>query len=273
IRLTEKEGDARRLAEEACQRKIDTVVSVGGDGTLNEIINGLAEKEYRPSLGVIPLGTVNDFARALGIPLKAEQAIHLIKEKVKKQVDIGKLNDHYFLNIVALGGIAEATAEVSTEMKTTLGSLAYLLEGMKSLRAKTPFSLEIETEGGRWKGEAFLFLAALTNSVGGFEKLAPEAEPDDGKLHCFIINELNLPQLFLIIPALLRGELKEHSKVQFFRTDKVRIHSLEPLKANMDGEEGDEVPLDIQVLPSHLEIFVPGEEDRDKTKLKGNGGM
>lgn len=257
IKQTEKEKDATIFAEEACSEKYDTVISMGGDGTLNEIITGLAEKPHQPVLGIVPLGTVNDFARALSVPMDPEEAIEMIRTADTRNVDIGKINEKYFLNIIALGGIAEATFGVSVEQKTKLGPLAYMIEGFKTIKEKEPFKITIRHDEGEWNGEALLVLVALTNSVGGFEKLAPQAEVNDGKLHCFIIKDVPLIKLVSIATALLKGTLKEDENVEYITTSAIEVASDTDLIANVDGDEGDHVPMKIQVLKSHLPVFVP----------------
>ena len=255
-RLTEGEGDARRFAEEACERKLDAIIAMGGDGTMNEIVNGLAGWPHRPVMGVIPLGTVNDFARALNIPLEPEEAIASLAQNTRP-ADIGKINDRYFLNILAIGGIAEATGEVTSKQKTTLGALAYLVEGLKTLKEKTPFSLTVEADDRIYEEEALLFLAALTNSVGGFEKLAPNAEAADGFLHCFIVKNVGLPKLLRIGANLLKGDFQEDPDVLYFRTKKANVRSAMELTANVDGDLGDPVPFDLEVLKGHINVFIP----------------
>ncbi|WP_065412373.1 YegS/Rv2252/BmrU family lipid kinase [Pseudobacillus wudalianchiensis] len=256
-KLTAKEGDAAAWAAAACARGYETVISIGGDGTVNEVVNGLAEKEQRPSLGIVPLGTVNDFARALNVPLEPEEAITIIGQGRLQKADIGKVNDRYFLNITALGDMAESTAEVSAKQKTALGSFAYFLEGAKTLVHKHPIDLTVRGAEREWTGRALLFLAALTNSVGGFERMAPNAEVDDGKLHCFIIKDTSLPRLVRIAANLIKGDLKEDPDVLYFRANPVTISSKEPLKANIDGDIGGEVPLTLQVLRKHIAVWVP----------------
>ena len=123
VKETEGEKDATRFAKMACDEQYDAVILVGGDGTLNEGINGIAEQPHRPVVGVVPLGTVNDFARALDISLDPDEAIALLGGKTTK-ADIGKVNDHYFTNVIAIGLLAEAVGDVSVEQKTSLGSLA-----------------------------------------------------------------------------------------------------------------------------------------------------
>lgn len=263
LKETEKEDDATRFAEQACQERYDLVVSMGGDGTLNETITGLAKQEYQPALGIVPLGTVNDFARALNISMDPEEAIQQLKTAETKRVDIGRINDRYFMNIIALGGIAEATFGVSVEQKTKLGPLAYMIEGFKTIREKEPFEADITYDGQKWEGDALLFLMALTNSVGGFEKLAPDAEVNDGHLHCFIIKDVPLYKLITIMTALLKGELEEEENVTYFKAKEVHVNADKDLISNVDGDEGAHVPLTVEVLSRHIPIMCPSDNQKE----------
>ncbi|WP_236610264.1 diacylglycerol/lipid kinase family protein [Planococcus halocryophilus] len=116
-RETEKEKDATSFAAEACEKKYDFIVAMGGDGTINEAVSGIAEKPHEPLFSLIPLGTVNDFARALGISLDPPEAIEALKTGHEKRVDIAKVGDYYFMNILAIGDVAESTYEVDPEKK------------------------------------------------------------------------------------------------------------------------------------------------------------
>ncbi|MFD6439357.1 diacylglycerol/lipid kinase family protein [Peribacillus sp. NPDC060186] len=257
VRKTEVEGDATEFAKESCAEKSDAVISMGGDGTVNETVNGLAQQTHRPVFGIIPLGTVNDFARSLGVPLNPDEAIEMLKEVQIKYADIGKINDRYFMNVLSVGAIAEATYNVTGEQKTRLGSLAYFIEGAKALIKKTPFHLTVEHDQGRWLGEAYLLIATMTNSVGGFEQLAPEAEVNDGKLHTFIIKDLSLPLIAKIIPSLMKGEIKGHDEVEYIQTSKLHLSTSDKLSINIDGDEGFFLPFQANVLHNHLRLFVP----------------
>ncbi|MYL39941.1 diacylglycerol/lipid kinase family protein [Halobacillus litoralis] len=253
---TEKELDATKYCRNACEEAYDLVVSLGGDGTLHETINGMVNQDHRPLLAVIPLGTVNDFARALNIPLHPDEAIQLLRNDHSRKVDIGKVNDRYFVNITAAGALAEATYEVSPEQKTRFGPLAYVMEGIKTLSSDVTSPLRIKFDEDRvWEGDAFLFLAALTNSTGGFERLAPEAEVDDGVLHCFILPRMNMMRLASIVTSILKGELQGDSSVEYFKARRVELSSAETVKTNVDGEEGDPLPVALDVLPSHIEVI------------------
>lgn len=257
IRVTEKENDAAAYAKIACDQRYDTVISVGGDGTLNETINGLAEQNHRPALGVIPLGTVNDFARALNIPLNCEEAIETLKHHNIRMVDVGKANDTYFSNIIAIGEIAEATFSVSVQRKTFLGPLAYLMEGIKTLVHKKSFHVHLEHDNGKWEGDALLVLITLTNSGGGFKKMAPDAKVNDGLMRCVVVHDVPLTKFGTLVLALLKGEHVEDPAIEYIHTSHLHVSAGDELTANIDGDEGPALPLTIRVLKEHLNVFVP----------------
>lgn len=254
---TAKELDATQFCTDACKECHDLVVSIGGDGTLHETINGLMDQDHRPKLAVIPLGTVNDFARALQIPLNPDQAIETLRSSQVKNVDMGKLNDQLFANVIAAGSLAEALSSVPSEDKSKLGAFAYFRDGMKELMSNSASPLKIEYDGEMWEGEAPLFLAALTNSVGGFESMVPDAEVDDGLLHCFIMTNLNMFNTLTAGLSLLLGNLKDHKDVIYFTAKHVRVSSTDPVKTNVDGEEGPALPVDLRIIPGHIRVVVP----------------
>ncbi|WP_163528382.1 diacylglycerol/lipid kinase family protein [Halobacillus ihumii] len=253
---TEKELDAMKFCQNACRDEFEMVVSLGGDGTLNETINGMVDQHHRPKLGVVPLGTVNDFARALNIPLDAEEAVNILSSDRTKKVDIGRMNDHYFVNIVAIGAIAEASYEVTPEQKTKFGSLAYIMEGLKTLASTPDYPLYIEHDEQVWEGNAFLFLAALTNSTAGFEQLAPQAKVNDGLMHCYIVKKSNVLQLASLTSSMLKGELRHQKGVEYFTARSLKVSSSKALVTNVDGEEGDPLPAVFSVKPQHIEVIV-----------------
>jgi len=257
VNETEKEGDATAFCLSACEEHYDLVVSIGGDGTLHETINGLIDQNHRPLLGVIPLGTVNDFARALQIPLDPGMAIRTLTSSSVKRVDMGRLNNQLFANVVAVGSFAETLSSVSSEDKSRLGAFAYVKEGFKGLLGKPANSLVIHHDEQIWEGESLLFLTAVTNSVGGFEKLAPDAAVDDGLLHCFIFKNLKVFDTLTVGISLLSGNLKDHKDVVYFTAKNVSVHSPETVGTNVDGETGPFLPITLSIIPRHIRVIVP----------------
>lgn len=130
---TQKQFDAMYAASQACKDHYHTIISVGGDGTVNEVVNGMMENDYRPKLGIYPAGTVNDFANYLQIPKGVEEFSRVIMGKNTIKVDVGLGGERYFLNVAAAGLLTDVAYKVSSESKTVLGKFAYYLEGIKEL--------------------------------------------------------------------------------------------------------------------------------------------
>lgn len=262
VKETQGEGDAMKFARQACDETYDLVTAMGGDGTINEAVNGIAEQAHRPLFSFIPLGTVNDFARALGISLDPHEAIESLKTAEPHFVDIAKVSDKYFMNILAVGQVAESVSLVSVEQKTKLGTLAYLIEGFKALTSKDETQVFVQHDHGTWEGEAVLVLVALTNSVGGFEKLAPKAETDDGLLHVFVVKSAGLAAFMRMGTAVLLGKLEEDPDVVMIKTEKAHIKTNPELTCNLDGDEGCHTPIDVEVLKGHLNVLIPMRNER-----------
>ncbi|WP_088044208.1 diacylglycerol kinase [Bacillus sp. EAC] len=250
-------GDATIAARYACERKFDLVVACGGDGTLNEVISGLAEQEYRPKLGLIPVGTTNDFARAIGVNVSILEAAEVITKGNTVPLDIGRVNDKYFVNILAAGKITELTYDVPSKLKTVLGQLAYYLKGIEMLPRVKPTHLKIEYDGKVFDEEALLFLLSNTNSVGGFEKIAPEASINDGQFDLLVLKKSNIAEIIRICSQLLRGQHVHNDHVLYTRASHLKFTSDEKLLLNIDGEYGGDTPCTVDMLYNHLEIFVP----------------
>ncbi|TMV49682.1 diacylglycerol kinase [Paenibacillus mesophilus] len=250
------EGDATVAAAEAVERGFDVIIAAGGDGTLYEVINGMAEQKNRPPLGILPVGTTNDFARALGIPKHWEFAVDLILQQHTRVIDVGKVNQRYFINIAGGGSMTELTYEVPSKLKTMIGQLAYYMKGLEKLPRLRPIELCFRSKEMYVQEEVMMFLICNSNSVGGFEKLAPDASLSDGLLDVFILRKCNLPEFIRIVSAALRGEHMNDPHVIHFKTQSIQVTSPDYVQLNLDGEFGGTLPCTISVLPDHLQIFV-----------------
>jgi diacylglycerol kinase (ATP) len=255
-------GDATKAARLAVERKYDVVIAAGGDGTIHEVVNGLAEQEYRPKLGIIPAGTTNDFARALQIPRDIGSAVDIITRGDLIPVDIGRINDRYFINIAGGGRITEITYEVPSKLKTMLGQLAYYLKGMEMLPSIKSSDLRIEYDGKLFEGEAMMFLVGLTNSIGGFEKLAPDSSINDGLFSLLILKKVNLAEFIRISSLAVRGEHVNDPNVIYTQANRIKVYSNEKVQLNLDGEFGGLLPAEFENLYRHLEVFVPIDDIR-----------
>ncbi len=259
-------GDATVAARVAVERRYDLVVAVGGDGTINEVVNGLAEQEYRPKLGIIPAGTTNDFARAVHIPRDVMAATDIIVQGDTIPVDIGRINDKYFVNIGGGGRLTELTYEVPSKLKTMLGQLAYYLKGIEMLPSFKATEVSIEYDGKLFEGEVMLFLVGLTNSVGGFEKLAPNSSINDGLFSLLILKKTNLADFIRVATLALRGEHINDPNVIYTQANRIKVQSHDKVQLNLDGEFGGLLPAEFVNLYRHIEVFVPIDQIRDEDR-------
>lgn len=254
---TTKIGDARIAAEKACEIGFDLIVAAGGDGTVNEVVNGMAIFDKRPSLGIIPIGTVNDFAKALQLPTDILEATETILHGMATDIDIGLMNSKYFINIAGGGKITEVSYEAPSKLKSIIGPLAYYVKGIEMLPKIRSTDVRIEYDNEVFEGKVMLFLLGLTNSIGGFEKLVPDAKLNDGKFTLIIVEEASIAEIGHIMTLATRGEHLKHPKVHFLKAEEVNISSFEEVQLNLDGEFGGVLPARFTNLRQHLEIRVP----------------
>ena len=257
VRQTRGEGDAEKFASQACEEGFHLVVCLGGDGTVNETVNGLASFQNRPLLGIIPLGTVNNLAKALNIPEQVEKAIELLKSDHYKEIDVGLVNERYFTNSLAVGNVAEAVYDVDTEEKTKLGPLAYVKAVGKEILKDDVFPIRLEMDEDVWEGEVSVIIIGLLDSIAGFKSISDEVEIGDGKMHIFALGNLNLSKLIAITPFLVSGSINDSKNIKYFQTENIKIKTLDNKQytSNIDGDEGPSLPLEIKVLEKHLRVI------------------
>lgn len=251
------EGDATEAAKYAVQEHYDLIVVAGGDGTINEVINGMADSDYRPKLGIVPAGTTNDFARALGIPRDIKKAINIITEDRSMALDIGKVNDRYFMNIAGGGKLTELTYEVPSKLKTMIGQLAYYVKGIEMLPSLKPIRATIELDDEVIEEDIMLFLVVNTNSVGGFEKIAPSAELNDGLFEILILKKTNLAEFIRLATMALRGAHVDDKNIIYKKSKHIKVKTDEKMQLNIDGEFGGMLPGEFWNYKQHIEFFVP----------------
>ncbi|WCK55115.1 diacylglycerol kinase [Aneurinibacillus sp. Ricciae_BoGa-3] len=252
---TTREGDATAAARRAVENRFDLVIAAGGDGTIYEVVNGIAEQKYRPALGIIPAGTTNDFARAIGLPRSIMRAVQVIAKGKPFPIDIGRMNDRYFINIAGGGMLTTLTYEVPSKLKTVLGQAAYYMKGIEKLPFLSPIPIRIETDQQIIDEEIMLFLIANSNSVGGMERMAPNAKLDDGLFDCLILKKASIPDYIRIATLLMKGEHVKDPKVMYFQTKKLTATSPNEVELNLDGELGGMLPCTFTALPRHIQLI------------------
>ena len=251
-KITEKAKDATSFAEEASKENYEAVIVFGGDGTVNEVISGIAEKDYIPKLGIIPGGTGNLITKLLEISQDIDEAIDQLDFNKTNAIDIGKANKSYFGYIFSVGSLPEAIHNVEIEDKTKYGVLAYAINTIKSVIKDEVFNIKIETENGSYEGEASQVLVLLSNYYAD-KKIFEENK--DGYANILILKNASIISILSLIPDLLKGDIVENDNIEYIKAKDITISSDTKLESDIDGDRSDDLPVKITVLGNHIEIY------------------
>lgn len=258
-RITEKALDATHFAEEAAKEKYEAVIVFGGDGTVNEVISGIAEKDYIPKLGIIPGGTGNLITKLVQIDQDIDKAIEGLDFNLTNKIDIGKANDHYFGYIFSVGSLPEAIHNVEIEDKTKFGMFAYAINTVKSVIRDEVFNIKVETENGNYEGEASQVLVLLSNYFSD-KKIFDENKV--GYANILILKDASIFSKLSLIPDLLKGDVVENDSIEYIKAKTIKISSDIEIESDIDGDQSDDLPVEIKVLGNHIEIYsYPIEEE------------
>lgn len=258
-------GDAARLAREASEAGAELVIAAGGDGTINEVVNGLVEAGGGAALGVVPLGTANDFARGLGLPRELAAALRLAVEGRPRTLDVAQVNGHCFINVSTGGFGAAATRAANRTVKRLLGPLAYLARGARMLVRFQPAHGVFEADGRQVYSGRFVFFAVGNASrTGGGTPVTPLADPGDGRLDVVILCDVSRFQLLRMLPRLRAGTHMRNPYVLYMRAHQVTVTLGAPARINADGEAVEGQEFRYSVLTNGLNVVgAMDEADKD----------
>lgn len=266
FRTTPAKMSAQNEATRAAKEGFDLIVAAGGDGTINEVVNGLAFLEQRPKMAIIPAGTTNDYARALNIPRDniLEAAKVILKNKTRK-MDIGKASfgkqEQYFVNIAASGSLTELTYGVPSDVKSALGYTAYLIKGAEMLPHLTENEMRLTYDDGVYEGKLSMFLLGMTNSIGGFEQIMPDAQLSDGLFQLIVVKPSDPGNLLKLMALALNGKHVDDPNIIYTKTQSLKVELIgksrgKDLPVNLDGEIGGYCPVTFENLQQRIEFYV-----------------
>jgi YegS/Rv2252/BmrU family lipid kinase len=265
FKATTGPGDARRFAQAAVATGYDVIVAAGGDGTVNEVLNGIGDDPegfQRVRLGVLPLGTVNVFARELKIPLKLESAWRVLRRGNESKIDLGRADfldggkpqSRYFMQLGGAGLDARAIELVSWKLKKNAGPFAYVVAGLQALAERQPH-IVVGADGRKIEGELALFGSG--KFYGGPFDIFPGANLSDGLLDVCVFPRVNVPTLLRLVPGfLMRRKLSEH-RVRRLRAEKFEMTSDTSAAFELDGEWIGTLPATFSVERQKLRVVVP----------------
>jgi diacylglycerol kinase (ATP) len=257
---TEGPGDAERLAREAVEAGYEQVVAAGGDGTLNEVVNGLAADFGAARLGLLPLGTGNDFARSIGVPADLDGALAVLAAGRTAALDVGRAvagTPRHFVNVSAGGFSGLVDEKLDGRTKRAWGPLSYLRSAVEAFPELAPFHVTLRLDGGETlEVSAYSVVVANARYVAAGIPVAPEARLDDGLLDLMIVPESSGPQLAVLVPLVLLGRHTGSDLAVFRRAAAIELRSQPPMSFNVDGEPLPDQPARFEVLPRALRVVV-----------------
>lgn len=261
---THKKNDAYNEARKIKKNQYDLIIVAGGDGTLNEVVNGVIKGENETPIAILPAGTVNDFSTFLGVSKDVEAFCTMIRDYNVIPVDAGKIGDKYFINVAAGGLMTDIGYKVSVDAKTVMGKFAYYAQGMIDLPQQIFKSIDmtINSEEVKFENkESLMFMVTNTSSVGGLKKLAPKAKIDDNKLDVFVIHKPEFGKLLALFVQILKGEHTNNPQITYFQTKKLIINckNINNFRIDIDGEQGGLLPVTIEAVSFAVKFLVPNQ--------------
>lgn len=231
------------------------ILIAGGDGTVNSVVNAMKNAELELPIGILPVGTANDFAGNLGISKNIEEACEQILNSEVRSIDLGLANDKYFVNILSTGLFTDISHKVDPKLKKNLGKLAYYLRGIKEAYNIRPLEIDVvshENENLEDKYIMFVF----NGKTAGKINLAYKAEIDDGKFDVILIKAKGIMKSINVLFKILNGTyLEDEEVVEHFQTDELFIHSEEDIFIDIDGEKGPKCPVEIRCIKGGLKVL------------------
>lgn len=252
--LSERRGHAEELALASTAR---VVLAAGGDGTAHEVANGLLRSRRRATMGVVPIGTGNDFARGIGLPRDPLAAAAALVAARPRYIDVGEVNGRYFLTIAGAGFDGAVAQQVNNWPKWFGGTAMYVLAILKMLATYRPVDTEITVDGTAERERLFLIAVGNTAWNAGGMWTVPPARPDDGLLHAMIAGPLTRLETLIVLPGIFSGRHLAHRKVHVVQGREIRVTGAAPLAVQADGESAGTLPATFTVHPSALPVLAP----------------
>lgn len=243
------------MALEDVDDSYEYVLIAGGDGTVDNIVNVMKKKNIDIPIAILPVGTANDFAKFIGMPLDIEAACHQILKSTVRSVDLGKINDKFFINVASTGLFTDVSQKTDVNMKNTMGKLAYYIKGIEQLPNFRKLKINVTSSDVSYDGDMYLMLVFNGQTAGNF-KYAYKAVVDDGLLDVIIIKGGMIKDMFNLLLKMIKGEhLEDQSELLYFKTDKLVIECYEDIVTDIDGERGPDFPVTIECQKGGLKIL------------------
>lgn len=257
--VTWEAGDARRFACQSVEAGVERIIAGGGDGTVNEVVNGLMSlpKHRRVPLGILPLGSANDFANGAGLPLEPLSALDVALKADPREVDVARLGEQYFLNVASCGIGAEVTSTTPEPLKRVLGGSAYSLMGALKGLSHHYYRGKLSWPEGHISTPFFLIALCNGSQAGGGQSLAPSATLDDGLLDVLVVRHFNSVADIKQVLTELESLPQSGDFVSYFQTTGLQFDGEDTLPITLDGESFRVDHFAVELMSGGLELLLP----------------
>lgn len=262
LQETGPDVETDKILKKAQQEKIQNLIIIGGDGTINHAIQDFEKELPNLRIGLLPGGTVNNLAKVLGIPAKFEAAADIILKGETKKIDYGKVNDRVIISTLTIGILADTAAHISQKEKQKYGKLIFVKNFLKLVIKKKRYKLEIKTDKQTWRGKVQLVSVTMTNSVGGFTNFDDSASADDGLFHVTILPRLHFFPYLLSLPKVLKGKIYELPQLEYLTAGELTISgpSKKSIATRTDGDPSDNLPIKMTMNKQAITVFAADSE-------------
>lgn len=250
----DRKGILNEVMRDLNPKEYRKVIAAGGDGTINVLVNTMLEHKIDLPIAIFPSGTANDFAYYFDLPHDIDSMVKIALEEHYTCADIGKVNDRYFINVAAMGFLVDVSQKTDPNIKNTLGVISYYLKGVSEIPNLKPIHVKITSDAYTAEDKIYFMLVMNGRSAGGFKRIAPMAEVNDGLLDVMLFKEMPIRDLAPLLFNVMTGQHTENKNVVFFQTRKLYVESDQNVGTDVDGEKGADFPLEIEVIPKKFRI-------------------
>lgn len=231
------------------------ILIAGGDGTIDRLVNYMKKNDIDIPIGILPTGTANDFANVLNIPLDIDLCIENIINSEPKYIDVGVINDDYFVNIASTGMFTDVSQRVDSNLKHSIGRISYIIKGVEDALHLRKFNVTIRSKELEYDGDMYLILV-LNGRTAGNISFAHNAMLDDGYLDVIIFKAMPIPKSIPVLLDIIKGlPLDKHDEIIYFKTDELYIDCSDSIVTDIDGERGPDFPLNIKCMKNGIQIL------------------
>lgn len=231
------------------------ILIAGGDGTIDRLVNYMKKNDIDIPIGILPTGTANDFANVLNIPLDIDLCIENIINSEPKYIDVGVINDDYFVNIASTGMFTDVSQRVDSNLKHSIGRISYIIKGVEDALHLRKFNVTIRSKELEYDGDMYLILV-LNGRTAGNISFAHNAMLDDGYLDVIIFKAMPIPKSIPVLVDIIKGSpLDKHDEIIYFKTDELYVDCSDDIVTDIDGERGPDFPLNIKCMKNGIQIL------------------